>query len=230
MKKLLSASIFLVCCSVYAEMRLWEDKKGNYLEAEFVCETAGKIMLKGADGKEYKLSLSALSSKDQKFLESLLPPKLDINFTKSKDTRSRSYSSKDEMLQCEVTIKKATTRPYSGELSAEMVVVGKEYRTDYFVVLDKASTTFKLTKETGEIHAFKSSRVHLHVYDSSSSGKHGTEYHGFLVVVSDSHGNVIDIKASRDSFKENSDKLLKISVGSKFDKDCCPISSSRRFY
>lgn len=43
------------CVSALAEIRLWEDKKGHVLEAEFICEISGKVGLR--DRGDLKVTL-----------------------------------------------------------------------------------------------------------------------------------------------------------------------------
>ncbi len=62
-----------ICGATLAEMRLWEDKKGNVLEAEYKCEVSGKVVLRDRKGKNHTLSISSLSNKDQQYLQTKLP-------------------------------------------------------------------------------------------------------------------------------------------------------------
>ena len=53
-----------------AEMRTWTAKDGKTIEAEFVDARNGRVMLRGADGKQMSTSFTVLSEQDQAFIES----------------------------------------------------------------------------------------------------------------------------------------------------------------
>ncbi len=50
------------------EMRAWTSRKGTQIKASFLEERAGRVSLKGEDGKTMQIHLSSLSSTDQEYL------------------------------------------------------------------------------------------------------------------------------------------------------------------
>lgn len=217
-----------LCTSGMAEFRIWTDKNGDHLEAEFVCISAGKIVLQDRNNRKYRLLPESLSEKDRKYAALLVPPRLDLNVSKSKDTRSIGYDSEEEMLICKVTVKKTSSQPYPGDLTAELMVIGKELQSGDYIVLAKAKETFRLGK-SGDFYELSSERIRLQKYEGYYH-ESGTEYSGFLTVVRDPEGRVIAIKASRDTFEKKAEELLKIPVRRRFDKNCRELKSSNRFY
>ncbi len=54
------------------ELRTWTDKSGQHrIEAEFVSEVDGKVILKNKDGKQFEIALSLLAEADQKHIQAL---------------------------------------------------------------------------------------------------------------------------------------------------------------
>ena len=214
------------CCSAFAKYRLWQDRKGNVLEAEFVCETAGKIVLRDPKGKEYKLSLSSLSQKDQNYLYSKLPPKVEIIFSKKQDRRKHEYYA-DVDMQCDVTIKKKSRMPYEAQLKAILFVIGDAKRNKEYVMLDRTEVEFDF-KNSKEF-SFKGAMFRMRQYDSYYYHSDGVEYAGFMVAVYDVDGNQVEIKSSRDEFINNLEKLSKFKAGNRFSKDMQSKSNIRTF-
>jgi hypothetical protein len=96
--------------STFAEYRIWKDKKGHSIEAEFVCERSGLVMIKKRDGKILKLPKGKLSDADQKYLASEISPKVELVFSKKQDRRNRSDSYAEVDMECEVTVKRKVRR------------------------------------------------------------------------------------------------------------------------
>lgn len=216
----------LIACRGHAEFRIWTDAKGNTLEAEYVCENAGRIVLRDHDGKDYRLALESLSQKDQEYLYSKIPPTLSIEFSKTQDRRKQEYYS-DVDMQCSVQIKQTSRLPYEGDLKAELFVIGDSSRNKEYVMLDRTEKTFNF-KDSREV-SFKGAMFRMRQYDSSYHLDDGIEYQGFLIVVYDSVGNVVDLKSSRVEFSDNLDKLTEFKVGNRFSKDMEQKSNIRTF-
>jgi hypothetical protein len=217
----------LFTSNAMAEYRCWSDKKGNSLEAEFICESAGKIVLRGRDSKEYKLSMDSLSVTDQRFLRTKLPPKINIEFSKTQDRHSKSYSYAIVEMQCEASLKKTSRMPYDGDLRATLFVIGEnDYRNEYILV-DRTDSDFNFRDNPS--HAFQGSVFSMREYKSSSSNNQGTEYKGFVIVVIDKDENVIAMKSNRDQFSGNIDDLTKLKTGARFGRHMQEKSTMRSF-
>ena len=205
MKRHLLISVVLVMCLyAQAEYRIWTDKTGYAVEAEFVTETGGQMVFRDRAGQEYKIDPEQLSEEDQHYLQMLLPPTLDINVNKQTDSFSRG-TVKQGSVQCVVRIKKTSTRPYTGKLSAHLLVIGRHHRSDHYVILNRASKEFTLTRENKEQVEFKSGRIRI---GFDLYGKALTEYSGYVVVVKDSRGEIVNKKLSRKSFEKMAKSLL----------------------
>ena len=67
------------------DMRMWTNSSGHIIEAELLTQMNDYVLLKTARGKQQKLPLVELSPEDQLYVEMTIPPKFDINFSKSTD-------------------------------------------------------------------------------------------------------------------------------------------------
>ncbi len=231
MRYLFSVLFFCFCIVSFSEIRLWEDKKGNVLEAEYKCEISGKVILRDRAGNDYKLSISSLSEKDQNYLKTKLPPEIDIEFKKIQNRKKSSYYNSVVSMHGEVILTQTSRMPYSGELKATLFMIGNASYDDEFIMLDR--TDFNFNFREGKTHSFVGGRFKMHEYKYSSTND-GVEYRGFLVVVYDKNGAVLHSKTSRDEFERNIEYLSKIKPGSRFPDDlkgkATQSSSSRTYY
>lgn len=225
-----SILICFLCSGAFAEMRVWEDKKGNALEAEYKCTVSGKVVLTDSKGKDYTLSISSLSKKDQQYLQTKLPPKIDIKFKKSQDHKSTGYSTSMVTMYGEVTLTKTSRMPYEAELKATMFIIGEDADDDEYVLMDKTKINFNFKTEKEKV--FTGEKFKMRQYDGYSSN--GTEYKGYLVVVYDTDGAVISLKASGKKFESGLKYLSALNTGSRFPADMkgksTKGSSSRTYY
>ncbi len=228
MRKGLIVSLALILGqSALAEFRIWHDRKGNRLEAEYICEVGGKIMLRDPEGKEYRMSLDSLSRGDQAYLQRLLPPKLDIEFDKNQDRRNVDdyYSTLD--IRCSAVIEKKSRMPYDRELKAIMVVLGYRDHNNQFVVLDRSESTFKLSEKA--THEFSGAVFRINEYRHYYSTNRATKYRGHVIGVLDPEGKLVAVKASSTAYAEKFAELSKCRAGESLDRSLNKIGSIRSF-
>lgn len=223
----------LICLSfgnnVLAEMRVWEDRKGNVLEAEFNAVVAGKVILHDPNGKEYKLPISGLCDKDQKYIQAILPPDVDIKFKKIQDRKSNSST---VVMHGEVELTKTSRMPHSSQLKATLFIIGEDSFEDEYILMDR--TEHEFTFETKKKHSFSGEKFKMQQYRNSGSND-GVEYKGYLVMICDKSGKVLLIKSSSDAFTSNVDYLKPLKTGARFpddmeDKPIRESSSSRHYF
>lgn len=202
--------MFFLSQITFGEFRVWSDRNGHTLEAEFVSESAGKIVIKTKEGVCLKVPKEKLSDADQKYLESAIPPEIDIAFSKNQD---RFYDGYMVDMTCKIVIKKTSQFKYTGKLTAILLVVGRDQRYKIYSILEKAKDDFDFKESDEFVLQTKSFRMYQ---DSSISS--GTVYTGFLAVVMDEKGNVIAEKSNRKEFIKNRDKLILLKKGSKMDR------------
>jgi hypothetical protein len=222
--------VFITYGISLAEMRLWEDKKGNVLEGEYKCTVSGKVVLTDTKGKDHALSISSLSQKDQKYLQTKIPPKIDIEFKKFQDHKSTGYSMSMVGMYGEVTLKKTSRMPYEGILKATLFIIGEDAADGEYILMDKSQFNFDFKTEKEKVLTGEKFKMRQY----SGYSEFGTEYKGYLVVVYDPDGAVLVVKSNGKKFEEKLKYLSALKQGARFPDDMrgksTSGSSSRTYY
>ncbi len=193
--------VSMLCISVHAEIRIWRDKKGKEYEAEYVRELFDKVTLKTTDGKEHRLAVKDFSEHDQKYLRVMVPPNFSIDFSKKTSEKEKAWELWDEdddvttIVRGDVTIAKESKRPFTSSLKAEIFLVAEELDGENYILLGKTDSSFLFSEQNDYTHVFKIDPVEALVYlEFNFIQQRGEEYRGYLVVVSDAHGNILKTK------------------------------------
>lgn len=235
MKYLRALLLFVILGAVCAnaEMRVWTAVNGKTVEAEFVKITGDKVVFTRANGKTIKVPLKGLSKKDRDYLASVIPPKFKIEVDMDKDSikLSEGYSStrKRDTVSCRVDISKVNQEKCNRDFSATVLLFGEALTREAHVVIvkKKHSFNFKTNKKT----SFESDLGSCVWYDYYS-GRGGTKYSGYLVIIEDSNGNIVGTEANKNFFEKNAAKIRKFGKGdgfsNKFKK--VDVNNSNGFY
>ena len=207
---------------------MWADQNGNSIEAEYVADAGGKVTIRTTDGRRLDLPIDLLSEADQAYVYNQNPPSLDIEVKKNLSRRETGtdYDNRAEEVKCEVSIRKTSMRPYIGELTAYLYVIGESVTRSQFEMLDTAYSTFSVEKG-GEEHGFSGNSIVLE-YDDNDMAQYGTKYEGYLVFIRDSEGTIMAAKASPSKFEERIGDICRMATGDKFYDDFKPSQDSRR--
>jgi len=211
------------------KVRAWTGTDGKILEAEFVVVIGDKAVLKDTSGRQRKISLSRLSNEDRLFIELATPPKFNIDFFKKSSKRMldegpfvvdprwlpRLY---DYVFGAK--LRQTSAGEYNHELHVELFVVGEEIDGDNYILLDRQESSFTPTKANGRSSEFYGDKVLVEVRDWSffADMYRGEKYGGYLVVVTDSRGEVIDYGTSHKWLRGLLGTLREFPVGKHFDK------------
>jgi hypothetical protein len=183
-----------------SEIRVWEKNNGEKIEAQFVDEMFGKMILRKSDGKEVAVPVEALSEHDQKYLRVMVPPKVSIDFEKhewpyKKPPELWATSDIVEWIKGTVTIRKMSKRVFTSRLYAELFLIAKEVDGNHHILLQKTDTSFLLGDHNDNQHVFSSEPVTVRKYDEQGpSSWRGEIYDGYLIVVSDKNGTILTTK------------------------------------
>jgi hypothetical protein len=191
-------NLTLIC---YGEFRIWEDTKGNVLEAEFITMNGSLVLVRERSGKEREFNPSLLCEADHQYLEKVLPPKLSIDV--SKTTEGGTSRSKGEAVRCLVSLKQTDTRAYKGELTAVLVVMGESIRTGAKQSVGKKEHVFTLPDDRGQLIEFSSDTEKF----NGNKNKSGNTYSGYLLVVWDRFGNPVAVESNRTEFEKRAKAL-----------------------
>jgi len=185
----------------HAEYRIWEDTKGNILEGEFVTMNGKLVVVKERSGKEREFKPEILCEADRQYLEKVVPPKLSIDV--SKTTEGGTSRSSGEAVRCRVSVKQTDTRPYKGELTAVLVLMGESIRTGSKMSVGKKEHVFTLPENRGQLVEFSSNSEKF----NGNKSKSGNTYSGYLLVVWDQFGNPVAVESNRAEFEKRARSL-----------------------
>ena len=220
------------------KMRMWAGVDGKFMEAKFVAVIGDKVVLKDARGKQRKIPLAQLSDEDRLFTELARPPKFNIDFSKKSSQRSidKGPYNHGGIIWLEkvcdfvftTKLRQRSAGKYNHELKVEFFAIGEEIDGDNYILLDRQTSRFTPTKENGQSHSFHGVPVALHVRDwSQISMYRGQKYGGYLVVVTDSRGKVVDVGSSHKWLPGLLSKLREFPVSRHFDKTGARVAPPR---
>lgn len=220
-----------LCVAASAEMRTWNFITGEQLEAEFVKQYFGKIVLKDSNGKEWTLKEEdfILSDEDKEYLALEEIPELKLEFKKSitqKNFTNVRYAEDrppEERASFGAAVLQKGTGDYPFELSVEYYAIGKEIKGERYILLDRASDKFTLNKENKREFEFYSNRIVRLTdmwKDNETYSERGEQYYGFLIVVKDKRGKVVAMNATNNWLMEHLDNIEGLMIGNYMDETC----------
>ena len=210
--------------SVEDELRTWTGVDGKVLEAGLVTVIGNKVVLKDSRGKQRKIPLAQLSEEDRVFIELARPPKFNIDF--SKKSKQRFFKESPilpgflpEHLDYvfSARLKQISAGAYNHELKVEFFAIGQEIEGDNYILLDRQTSSFIPTRENGQSHTFRGDVVPLR-QNIIFIEPRGQKYGGYLVVVTDSRGKIIDHGTSSKWLLGILENLRELPLGKHFDK------------
>lgn len=211
------------------KVRMWSVSGDTALEAEFVTVIGDKAVLEDGNGRQQKIPLKQLSDEDRLFIELSSPPKFNIDFFKKSSTRSIEAGPYVSDLQWVpriydyvfgVRLKQTSAGEYNHELKVEYFAIGEEINGNNYILLERQESAFTPTKENNRSHEFSGGNVMLEVRDWTFFADlyKGEKYGGYLVLVKDQRGEIVDVGTSHKWLPDIADKLRNFPVGKHFDK------------
>lgn len=222
--------------TVESDIRGWTNSSGNTFTAKLVTRIGDHVLLETERGKQKKVPFSDFSPEDKLYVEMMSPPKFDINFTKSSSyvppPKLSPYESRQRPMRLsditfKTTLKQTSIGDYNHDLTIEYFAIGEEVDGDNYVLLERRESAFVPTPENRKSHTLSSEtpvRLEVSAYRSASPMR-GTKYGGYLVLVKDKRGVIIQYKASHEWLVDHVGKLKKLPVGKHFNKNgdrVCP--------
>jgi hypothetical protein len=207
--------VFFGAVSSRAEFRVWSSKDGvSNVEAQYIQMAGPKVVLEKKDGTRTMVPMTALCAKDQEYLASVIPPKVEIDVDKdvsSEKLYESGYSTKErDKITINATIKKVSKAPCSQKLKVYVFVVAKSYIGGSRLVVGKADAPFSFEKQGA---VFLKADGSVSYWDSYGSGKQGWKYEGYIVVVENEKGQVIAVESNKSTYEKNWSKIKVQKVG-----------------
>jgi len=218
--------------AIEMDMCPWALKNGKTINGEFITLINGNVTLKGEKGRLKKIPEQEFSKEDMSRIELMLPPKLDLEFSRKTkqrrfpETHTRNIPS-GVYYTFTARIKQTSPRPYPHGLTAEFFAIADEIDGDNRILIDYQKESFNLPDGSGSTFEMSGRTVQLLDYITRDF-RRGEKYKGYMIVVTDSREEIIAHKASSDNFFANLDNLRKVPVGKYFDKHCNRTSPTRQ--
>ncbi len=219
--------------------RMWAGTDGKTLAAEFVTVIGNKAVLKDARGRQRKIPLAQLSDEDRLFIELAQPPKFNIDFSKKSSQQFfkespflAGYVPKHLDYIFSARLKQTSAGVYNHELKVEFFAIGEEIDGDNYILFDRQESHFTPAEENGISHTFSGGTIPVREktipgYGGVFGQRRGDKYGGYLVVVTDSRGKVVDHGASHKWLIGLLDNLRELPVGRHFDKTGARVGPPR---
>lgn len=238
-------TLALVCsCAAtsMAEVRAWTLNSGKTVEAEFIALIGGEISLKTIKGKLIKIPENDMSPDDMTHIELQMPPTLDIKFTKLAEPRvyppilywDDGEPPRSLYYTFSTQIKQTSANPYDHQLTAEIFVMAVEADGGKNILLDRRTESFHLTVENKRVVNIQGAEdLMLTNYIAPGGKRRGEKYAGYMIVVTDSRGEVVAHKATREWWYEKIDNIRNVPVSKTFDEEgkrCWPTRPKKPDY
>ena len=208
-------------------MRTWNRTDGKTMEAKLLAVIGGKAVLENQAGRQRKVPVDQLSAGDRTFIELANPPKFNIDFSKQSSQRIIKDSpiisgSPPKVLDYVFSAKLAqiSAGEYNHELKAEFFAIGEETNGDNAILLDRQESHFTPSAANERSHTFFGTKVTLlqtFAYDRRGETR-GQKYGGYLIVVTDERGRIIDHGTSNKWLLGILDQLRELPLKSHFNK------------
>lgn len=228
-------SLMLVGSSFAADTRVWTLSNGKSIEAELISVIGGKVSLKNLRGKVVKVPEAELSEGDINYIELNTPPDLDLSFSKTSKVRvfpdSLSDLPSSQFFQFKAIVKQKSSQSYNHDLQIEFFVIGEEKAGDRFILLDYQKENFRLSDGSRSVYELSSRKVELIAFEMNGQNR-GDVYRGYMIVITDSRGEVIAYTSKREDWYQNIDNLRQVPISKLFDDECNRAWPTRpkRFY
>jgi hypothetical protein len=217
--------------------REWTMKSGEKIEAELITQVGTRITLENLHGRQVTLAEDQFSEEDLKLIALLIPPTLEMEFSKKSTQRTfpETHSMqlpKASFYDFTARIKQTSRRPYPHPLTAEVFAIGEEVDGDNMILLDYKKESFHLPEGSQSVVEIAGSRtVQLMEYYLNDYLR-GEKYGGYLIVITDARSEIIAHKGTSEKFFQNLDNLRRVPVGRYFDKDCnrCTPTRPKKWY
>lgn len=108
---------------------------------------------------------------------------------------------------------------YNHELLIEYFAVGEEIDGDNFILFDRQESRFTPNETNKGIFTFQGEPIRVKAQQTwPAAPMRGAKYGGFLIIVTDKLGHVIQYNASHEYLYKSVEKLRQLPIGRHFNK------------
>ena len=127
-----------------------------------------------------------------------------------------------------VNMKSKGSVDYDHALRVEYFAIADQVDGDNFILLEHQENSFTPSAENKGMHQFNGDQVR--VVSSAlrfDNPMRGAEYGGFLIIVTDERGKIVQYSASHDWLFDKVENLRKVPIGKNFDKEGNRVGPTR---
>jgi len=202
------------------EARTWRAKNGKAVEGDFVRLFGDKVVLKLGNGKTVKVPIKGLCAEDQKYLATIVPPKIKLTVrhktSNSHKAENVDFKQVSEQMKMKIHLQKTNREPCTKTFTVHVVAVGKAIKGYDRIVVANEERSFSFASQ----NVFKFDfTTHALSWRDSWSGKAGYTFEGELVWVEDENGKIVFIEGNPGMYESRLGKIRDLSVGTKIDRD-----------
>ena len=215
------------------EVRTWTAKDGSELKGELKMNMSDYLLLETASGQR-RINKTALCDVDLEFLRQIDVPELNIEFSDRFNQIDMSNKANPQLAwgivgsiaafdyTFGVRMKSRDPVDYPYPLTVEYFAIGEEvHNSDNYVLLDKGTSEFTPGKVREFRHEIFGMPVRLHrVQIRDGAPLRGHRVGGYLIVLRDQEGRVVQYETSKESFLKNIAKLEELPLNANFDREC----------
>ena len=224
---------------VEALYRNWTLADGTVFEAAYKTLMGRSVIFESRRGRQQRIALDRLSLEDRGVVIDMNPPEFEINFSKRSeqrglpeespwlpDTRRMQISDFEFVVRLEP---KKVEAFFESDLEVEYLVFAEEVEGDNYVLVDRYSHVVEAAAwREEEVVIGSGTPVEFKTLALfSNGGMRGIKYGGYLVLIRDAQGGVIQSKASHDFLIEHYENLKRVPLGKHFDRICNRVAPPR---
>ena len=210
-------------------MRSWTADNGQTLEAKFVNFIGENVILEDSNGKQRRIPLNRFSVDDRDYIELAHLLKFEVNFIwesieqNEKELGDRSWMVEDNNLPdfyehvFRIELKQTSSKNCNRDLQIEFYVIADERKGNKAFLLDRQQASFVPSKSYAQ--AFSTKTVSIPTDDLYDDARDEDSF-GYLVVLSDKRGRVVQHATSDEWLFNKLGNLRRIPVGAYMDKTC----------
>ncbi|VGO20450.1 hypothetical protein [Pontiella sulfatireligans] len=224
-------------------LRVWSMMDGKSIEGEYVARIGDKAVLKDARGRQKKYPLVQFSRPDLEYMELSSPPSLSLSASFKNEPRCSLEDGGSTGVPIAyryvytANVRQTSSTAYNHELNVEFYAIGEEIHGDKYVLLQRLEQSFIPTKENDRSLRFSGDEIELPNFKFGDwvvdQTQRGLEDDGYLIVVKDKRGEIIEHKATSKWLFEHYEQLKNFPVRRFMDKTVTrvfPTGPPRAFY
>ncbi len=189
-----------LCASLFAEMRVWTDAKGEPVTGEFERELFDDILIRDAKKKTHLLPKETLSPQDVHYIHHQVHPEIEIDVVKKSRRRIEQEwvhpLDNTQLYTCTVRLKKKSRFTCKDTLTAELYIIADETDGDNYILIQRDTIRFVFPEHKKSDYEFTVRDIPVRNYFHGGTIQWTREavYRGYIVAVFDSRGQFITYK------------------------------------